>query len=157
MRCLRSWRSHESSVFARFLAYEERSLFRAPGRVGSAEPRRPFELEVWRECRLDLKRLLGFDIQQDHSSRFVDGHAQSLTHPEGVPDIQDRCRLRTNRQCPRQALRWKGSISQVKRQVKLTEDLQGVNPCLEATGLAPEQSCARSDHRQKLPRADRAR
>src|SRR5579864_1429172 len=151
MRCLRSWRSHESSVLACFLTHEESSLFRIPGRVGSAEPCRPFELEVRGECHLDLKGLLGFDLQQNHSSRFIHGHAQSLPHPEGIPNIKNRGRLRTNRQCPRQALRRQGSISHVKREVKLTEDLQGVNPCLQATRLVPEQSRARSHYRQKLP------
>src|ERR1700756_2780382 len=100
---LRSWRSHESSILARFFAHEEVSLFRIPCRVGTAESCRPLKLEVRCECRLDLKRLLSFDIQQDHSSGFMDRHAQSLAHPERIPDKQNRGRLRTNRECPRQA------------------------------------------------------
>src|SRR5579864_6708114 len=157
MGCLRGWRSHESSVLARFLTDEEGSLLRIPSRVGTPESCRPLELEVRGECRLDLKRLLRFDLKQNHSARFLDRHAQSLAYSERIPDKQNRGRLRTNRQCPRQALRRKCSISHVKREVKLTEDLKRVNPCLQAASLVPEQSRPSSHHRQKLPRANRAR
>src|SRR4029077_793518 len=154
---LRSRGSYKGCVLAFFLADEEGSPLRVPCRVGATKPRWPFQLEIGRKCGLNLQRLLGLDVQQNHGSRFVDRNAQRLSHPERIPDIQNRCRLRTNRQRTCQALGGKGSISNMKREVKLTEDFHRINPCLQATGLVPEQSRTSSHHWEKLPGADRAR
>ncbi len=97
MRIGRGRRSDDSPEFASFFAEDEGVFLLAPINVGASKGGRPLQLKVGSEPSLDFEWLLGFDVQQNDGSSFVDGHAKRLAHTKRIANVKNRSRLGADR------------------------------------------------------------
>ena len=150
-------RPYERGEFAGFFAEGDRVFFRVPVGVGSTERGGPFKLKVASERHFDFQRLLGLDFEQNYCTRLIHGYAQSFPHTKRIAGVEDRGRFRFHGERAGQCFGGQCAIADMKCQMEITENLQRIDPGLEASGLIAEQARARADDREKLPAADGAR
>jgi hypothetical protein len=114
-------------------------------------------LEIADKAGFNLKRLLGFHVEQNNRSGFMHWDEERFSHAKRVARVKDRGGFRMHGQSASQAFRGQGSIAYMKCQMKFAEDFQRIDPSLELPSLIPEQSSARAGDRKKFPGPHRAR
>ena len=96
---------------------------------------------------LDLQRVLGFNLEQNHGSLLLHRNEESFSHRERVAGIENRGRFRPDRDRSRKRLRGQDSPFGVKFQMKLAKNLERVHPRFHAPGFISEQPRAHSRYR----------
>ena len=145
-------RPHYCDELLRLLTHDKRAGVHIPRHVRAADCGGPLQLKIAHEARFDFERLLGFHIEQDDRARFFHRDKKGFAHGERVAAVDDGARFRPNNDRARQRFRWNDAIALVKSQMEFAQKLQRIDPRFHASGFVPEQSRARSDYRQKLPR-----
>src|SRR5258706_6149320 len=157
MFVLSSGRTDESHVLLLLFSQNESMLFRVPTHVGATECRGPFQLEIAMKNNLYVDRFGGVDVDQDDGTGLVDRDEEGFTNREGVAGIEDGAGFRAHRERTSQRLRRNLAVAHMEAQMEIAQDLQRINPRLEASRFIPQQAGALAGVGKKFPRTDGTR
>src|SRR5205823_4753721 len=116
-------RTDQRDILPLLLAKGERVESRLPIQVGSAEGRRPFELEIAIERNFNLQRMSAFDFKSNDCARIVHRNEQSLLYRKGVASINDGARFGSDADRTYQRLRGNGTAIRQETHVEIAKNL----------------------------------